>query len=461
MNKEKKIMPELRFPEFVKEGEWSNEELGQISEIVRGGSPRPIQEYLTKDVNGLNWLKIADVPSDSKYITETKEKVINEALSSTREVNPGDLILSNSMSFGRPYILKIKTCIHDGWIAIRKISNKTYEDYLYYFISSENSQSYFKTNAAGAAVKNLNADIIKLLPIYLPKNKNEQQKIASCLSSLDELLAAHNEKLEALKDHKKGLMQNLFPQMSGTGLLRLKDEQDKNEILSVSSSYKSCSDNLPKFRFPEFEKDGEWVEKTVGDVYNFKITNSFSREYLNYDKGKVKNIHYGDIHRKFNTLFDITKENVPFINQDISIEKINKESYCIEGDIVFADASEDLDDVGKSIEIVNLNNEKLVSGLHTLLARQRKNNVAIGFGGYLFKSDWIRKQIQREAQGAKVLGISANRISNVKIYYPKDSKEQQKIASCLSSLDALIMAQAEKIEQLQEHKKGLMQGLFP
>ena len=237
MSKEKLLIPELRFPEFSNERGWEKEELGIISEIVRGGSPRPIQDYLTTDINGLNWLKIADVPSDSKYITETKEKVIKEALSSTREVNPGDLILSNSMSFGRPYILKIKTCIHDGWIAIRKISNVTFEDYLYYFISSESSQKYFDTNAAGAAVKNLNADIIKLLPVLFPKNKKEQQKIASCLSSLDEVIAAHSQKLELLKDHKKGLMQNLFPQ-----------EGEK----------------VPKYRFKEFEKDGEWSSKQLG-----------------------------------------------------------------------------------------------------------------------------------------------------------------------------------------------------
>lgn len=209
-----KKVPKLRFKEFENEGEWQYEELGKISEIVRGGSPRPIQDFLTTNDDGLNWLKIADVPSDSKYITETKEKVIKEALNSTREVSPGDLILSNSMSFGRPYILKIKTCIHDGWIAIRKISNITFEDYLYYFISSESSQSYFQINAAGAAVKNLNAEIIKLLPIYLPKNKGEQQKISSCLSSLDELITAQAEKIEQLKLHKKGLMQGLFPKMN-------------------------------------------------------------------------------------------------------------------------------------------------------------------------------------------------------------------------------------------------------
>lgn len=218
---------------------------------------------------------------------------------------------------------------------------------------------------------------------------------------------------------------------------------------------------IPELRFPEFENDGEWEEKTVGEVYEFKITNSFAREYLNYAKGQIKNIHYGDIHTKFNTLFDITKERVPFINQDISIEKIKEENYCIEGDIIFADASEDLNDVGKSIEITNLNNEKLVSGLHTLLARQREAKLFIGFGGFLFKSHWIRKQIQKEAQGAKVLGISATRISKTKISFPNKFKEQQKIATCLSSLDEVITAHSQKLDLLKEHKKGLMQNLFP
>src|SRR6476661_7725466 len=218
---------------------------------------------------------------------------------------------------------------------------------------------------------------------------------------------------------------------------------------------------VPELRFPEFLSEGEWEAKSVGQVYDFKTTNSFSRENLNYKSGEVKNIHYGDIHTKFNTLFDIVKENVPFINPEVSIDKIKKESYCIEGDIVFADASEDLNDIGKSIEIVHLNNEKLISGLHTLLARQKENKIAIGFGGYLFKSDAIRKQIQREAQGAKVLGISAGRISGVNISYPTTHKEQQKIACCLSSLDDLITAHSQKLEVLKQHKKGLMQNLFP
>ncbi|MEB2785515.1 restriction endonuclease subunit S [Algoriphagus persicinus] len=218
---------------------------------------------------------------------------------------------------------------------------------------------------------------------------------------------------------------------------------------------------VPELRFPEFEDDGGWEEKSVGEVYDFKVTNSFSREYLNYEKGVVKNIHYGDIHTKFNTLFDIEKEKVPYINQEVSIENIKAECYCIEGDIVFADASEDLNDVGKSIEIINLNKEKLVSGLHTLLARQRESKLVSGFAGYLFKSYSIRKQIQKEAQGAKVLGISATRISKVRISLPDALQEQQKIASCLSSLDEVIAAHSQKLELLKDHKKGLMQNLFP
>lgn len=217
----------------------------------------------------------------------------------------------------------------------------------------------------------------------------------------------------------------------------------------------------PRLRFPEFREAGEWESESLGDVYSFKPTNSFSRDKLNYKEGSVKNIHYGDIHTKFSTLFDIKNEIVPFINPLESLKQTKKESYCTEGDMIFADASEDLEDVGKSIEIVNLNGEKLLSGLHTLLARQKERKLIIGFGGYLFKSNSIRTQIKKEAQGAKVLGISVGRLSNIEIYFPYHKAEQQKIADCLFSIDELIAAQSQKLDTLKVHKKGLMQQLFP
>lgn len=207
---EGETLPQLRFPEF-RDGEgWQKRFLDEYAEVVRGGSPRPIDNFLTTERDGLNWLKIGDINKEAKYVVATMEKVRAEALSKTREINPGDLILSNSMSFGRPYISKIKACIHDGWIAIKKISKKLYVEYIYYLISSPFSQQYFTSNAAGSGVQNLNADIIKSLPILFP-NILEQQRIADCLSSLDALIASQTQKIDLLKDHKKGLMQQLFP----------------------------------------------------------------------------------------------------------------------------------------------------------------------------------------------------------------------------------------------------------
>ena len=235
----------------------------------------------------------------------------------------------------------------------------------------------------------------------------------------------------------------------------------------MSSKRKSAALNeasmaalVPKLRFPEFRGAAGWMPQLMGEVYSFKGNNSLSRDKLNYVAGSVRNIHYGDIHTKFSTHFDITKELVPFIN-DAEAGTVRDENLCAEGDMIFADASEDLADIGKSIEIVHLNGERVASGLHTILARRIGERIVFGFGGHLFKSRWVRTQIQKEAQGAKVLGISPTRLRNLRLPLPNDKAEQQKIAECLSSVDKLIATQARKVDSLKIHKKGLMQQLFP
>lgn len=215
--------------------------------------------------------------------------------------------------------------------------------------------------------------------------------------------------------------------------------------------------SVPKLRFSEF-KD-KWENKKLGELMTFKVTNSYSRDNLNYESGTVKNVHYGDIHTKFQTLFDLGKENVPYINEDIPLNRISEDFYCQEGDIIFADASEDLNDVGKSIEITNLNGEKLLSGLHTLLARPQKNNFSKGFLGYLFKSDFVRNQIKREAQGSKVLSINVGRISNINLSFPSIS-EQRKISEFLSLLDKRILCSMKIIEDTRKMKLKLSHNLF-
>lgn len=212
--------------------------------------------------------------------------------------------------------------------------------------------------------------------------------------------------------------------------------------------------NVPKLRFPGFRE--EWVEKRLGEVFRFISTNSLSRENLNYESGEIKNIHYGDIHKKFNSLFDINKEEVPFINTDQKLSNTTIDNYCIKGDIIFADASEDLTDVGKCIEIINTNDIKIFAGLHTIHARKIEEIFAIGFTNFLMKTSDVRSKIMVIAQGSKVSSISPKLLGSIKISFPT-LPEQQKIAEFLSSVDNVIQLLTKKKTLLENYKKGIMQ----
>lgn len=199
----------------------------------------------------------------------------------------------------------------------------------------------------------------------------------------------------------------------------------------------------------------------MGSLYTFLPTNSFSRDMLNLEHGTAKNIHYGDIHTKLPPLVDTSRERIPFINEGVALPAPEAAAYCREGDLVFADASEDLDDVGKCVEVVRLNGDMLLSGQHTILARRVTPTLVVGFGGHLFRSERIRSQVRMEAQGTKVFGLSPSRLARIAVAYPVNRGEQQQIADCLSSLDDAITAQARQVEALKAHKRGLMQQLFP
>lgn len=168
--------------------------MGQTVTIERGGSPRPISDYVTKGENGLNWVKIGDAPEEGNYITQTAEKIIPEGLPKTREVHPGDLILSNSMSFGRPYIMAIDGCIHDGWLLIRDIQNNFDLNFLCVLLGTDNMLSQYKAMAAGSTVNNLNKELVGGTTVSYPSN-TEQQKIGEYFSNLDRLITLHQRKL--------------------------------------------------------------------------------------------------------------------------------------------------------------------------------------------------------------------------------------------------------------------------
>ncbi len=188
--KEKKIRKEKNLPDisdvekpFLLPIGWSWSFLGSVCQIERGGSPRPIKSFLTDSPDGLNWIKIGDTQIGGKYITHAAEKIRPEGLSKTRKVFPGDFLLTNSMSFGRPYITQIEGCIHDGWLRISPPVSLN-KDYLYNLLSSPFIVSSFKDSAAGAVVMNLNADKVRETIIAIPPT-NEQHRI---VAKVDELM---------------------------------------------------------------------------------------------------------------------------------------------------------------------------------------------------------------------------------------------------------------------------------
>lgn len=411
-------MPNLRFPEYFNKRDWRHDFLGHISIILRGGSPRPIEEYLTNESSGLNWLKIGDVDKGSKYITHTSEKVIKQALTKTREVSPGDLIMSNSMSFGRPYISKIKTCIHDGWIAVTESNENINTDYLYYFILSDGSQKYFIRAAAGGGIKNLNAEIIKMLPVQFPCEKEERQKIADCLSSLDDLIAAEGKKLSALRDHKKGLMQKLFPAEGET---------------------------VPKWRFPEFRYSGEW-EKT-----------SFKQVFTKFQYGLSAAAKVFDGKNKYIRITDIDDASRRYLCKNpVSPDCELDDTYLVQvGDILFARTGAT---AGKAY-LYSVNDGILYFAGFLIRGNVNKKFCPQFILAQTLSTNykkWVNITSARSGQP----GINANEYESFTFFCPS-LPEQQKIADCLTEVDKLITAQSEKIEALKAHKKGLMQGLFP
>ncbi|MGY3745829.1 restriction endonuclease subunit S [Vagococcus salmoninarum] len=175
------VLP-FEFPEW-----WEVQRFSTLISLVRGSSPRPIKQYVTDSKNGVNWIKIGDTVKDEKYIESTNEKITVEGSKKSRSVNSGDFILSNSMSFGRPYILKIDGFIHDGWFALRNFEQSYDSDFLYWLISSKIVMQQFSTNATGSTVKNINSDIVNTTFMPLPP-LNEQKRIVTKIEELFNLI---------------------------------------------------------------------------------------------------------------------------------------------------------------------------------------------------------------------------------------------------------------------------------
>ncbi|WP_247165981.1 restriction endonuclease subunit S [Escherichia coli] len=424
-------VPKLRFKEF--DQKWGVDALQDQIDFLAGYafdsklmSNEPQKYQLIKMSNVYqNQLDLTRNPSYWTNIDSKIEKFL---------LKKGDIVLTLTGTVGKTdygYNVEIdkddKFLLNQRLVRLRAKQDLSDSKFIQYRISTDKFFYHFFYSSKGGTGNQSNVSIedLKLLELNFP-SKEEQTKIASFLSAVDEKISQLTQKHALLSQYKQGMMQKLFSQQI-------------------------------RFKADDGSEFGEWEEVKFSGIFKFHQTNSYSRALL-AEYGEIMNIHYGDIHTKFSMLFDVNKESVPFLNDEVDTSKIAKEQFLKVGDLVIADASEDYKDIGKSIEVISLNNQKVVAGLHTYIARPVKP-FALGFCGYMMQTFPVREQIKKLATGISVLGISKTNLGKVELKVPS-LEEQTKIANFLSAIDQKIGVVAQQIEQAKTWKKGLLQQMF-
>lgn len=430
-----KLIPELRFPEFLNSGNWEVKEFGELifflSDYTANGSFASLKENVTyySSEEYAVLVRTTDLEKTPFSPARFTDKKGYDFLSKT-SLFGNEIVMANVGSIGKVY----KVPFHDKPMTLApntyvlKFNDFVDEDFIFQLMLRTEFEHKLLSMVGSSTLMAINKKNLRSINISLPR-KQEQQKIASCLSSLDEVIAAHSQKLDTLKEHKKGLMQNLFPQEGET---------------------------LPKLRFPEFLKDGEWEDKSIQKLIE-------ENEIISHLDG-----NHGALYPKAE---EFSQQGIPYISANDFISGLIDFSKCKylpkqkakkfkkgvakDGDILFAHNAT----VGPVAKLKTDFPFVILSTTATYFRCDNKNLIIDFLKFALISPSFVQQYTRVMSQSTRnQVPITAQRKFILQIPKPK---EQQKIADCLSSLDDLITAQSEKIEQLKLHKKGLMQGLFP
>ncbi|NHM04855.1 restriction endonuclease subunit S [Flavobacterium celericrescens] len=387
---------------------WDLKKLKDVVHIERGGSPRPIDNYITQNSEGINWIKISDATASDKYIYKTKEKITKAGLHKTRMVYEGDFILSNSMSFGKPYIMKTTGCIHDGWLLLRDTKKVEIDkEYLYYLLTSPIVSKQFNILASGTTVRNLNIGLVSSVNIPLP-NLNEQKQIVAILentfSKLDQASLLLKQNIEKIKQLNESALNKIF--------------ENKN--------YKSiCLKNL--------------IEKSENINPKINIKEKFT---------------YIDITAIDKNIQKITNPN-SFVGKDAPSRA---KKGIKKGDIVFATTRPNL----KNIAIVEEDYPNAVASTGFCVLRPN-SSIIRNYLFYFLITDNIQDKIKPFIRGAQYPAISDKDLLNCEMPLPS-LQEQQRIVSYLDQLtennNKLLQHYQNKLEALQRLKNSVLESAF-
>ncbi len=391
--------------------DWEVCRIGDIANVTRGASPRPIDSPIWFDDSSLvGWVRISDVTRSSKFLEETTQKLSMLGIKQSRFVKQNSLIMSICATVGRPILTKIDVCIHDGFVVFSNLDLE--EEYLYYLLLSI-EKDWSKNGQIGSQM-NLNTELINSTLIPIPKNRREQRSLSRVLSDTDELINALDKLIAKKRDIKKAVMQELL-----TG----------------------------KTRLPGFS--GKWEVKKLGDLGIFlKGSGVKKNESLS---GDLPCIRYGEIYTKYNYYI---KEIYSYISHEVAstATKIEK------NDILFAGSGETKEEIGKCVAFVH-DVESYAGGDIIILRPYKPYKIDSIFLGYYLNSAPISKQKSSKGQGDAVVHISTKALSMIEVKIPSVD-EQQAIAQVLSDMDREITALEQRRDKTKALKQGMMQELL-
>ncbi len=405
--------------------------LKDICEISRGGSPRPIQKFLTNDKDGVNWIKIGDTKDINKYIYKTKEKIKPEGVKHSRLVESGDFILSNSMSFGRPYIMRTTGCIHDGWLLLRKKDNSITEDYLYTVLSSSFIYEFFKRATIGGVVENLSIDLVKEIKIPIPSlnvQKDITDKIDSAINQKEAKEKEAKEKLKSIDDY-------LLHELGIEGVK--KDNSLENRIFTKRFS-EVVGDRLdPSYYLSKYDILEEILEKSNFTIKKLKDICEISRggsprpihKFLTDKEDGINWIKIGDT-KGVNKYIYKTKEK-------IKPEGIKHSRLVESGDFILSNSMS----FGKPYIV------RTTGCIHDgwLLLRKKDNSITEDYLYAVLGLDFIYEFFKRSTIGGVVENLSIDLVKEIKIPLPP-IENQNEITQHIQN----IREEAQRLEKEAE-----------
>ena len=427
--------PKIRFQGYTED--WEQRKLGDVmstvTDYVAAGSFADLRKNVTY-LNETNYAQLIRTVDLKKKFTNNDFVYVDEnAFEYLWRVNLDEecIVLPNiGANIGEVYYVQPSDLPYENNVlGPNAILLKTNEDNYFVFTTLNTAlfQKKLFENVGASGQPKFNKTELKSITLEMP-SLEEQKQIGSYFIRLDHLITLHQRKCDETKKLKKFMLQKMFP----------KDGK-----------------KVPKIRFEGFTED--WEQRKLGEALVSLQNNTLSRADLSNETGVAKNVHYGDVLVKFGEVLNVSEENLPMISDESVLTKY-KASFLQNGDVIIADTAED-STVGKCSEIAGLNDEVVLSGLHTIPYRPIEK-FASGYLGYYLNSSAYHNQLIPLMQGIKVTSISKSAMKDTRIVYPKSLEEQGKIGAYFSTLDHLITLHQRKCDKLQEIKKYMLQNMF-